>query len=86
MAGDATGEGKLLAQALQAGNVLADIGVHFAIGTLQIGVGDEEIAAVARTGDQNHVQIILIDDSIQMSIDEVLARYGAQCPTIFFLI
>ena len=77
MAGDATGERKLLAQTLQTRNVLADIGVYLAIGTFQIGIGNEEVAAVTRAGDQDHVQIILIDDSIQMGIDKILPWHRA---------
>ena len=77
MAGDAAREGELLAQLLQAVHILADVGIHLAVGALQIGVGHEEISAVAGAGYQDHVLIILLDDTIQMHIDKVLTGNGS---------
>ena len=77
MAGNTTGEGELLVQSLQSLDILADIRVYFAVGTLKIRVCDEEVAAVSGTGDQDHVQIILVDGTIHVRIDKVLSGNGS---------
>ena len=74
---DAAGEAELLEQLAHALFITADVGVHFAVGAVQVGVGNKEVAAVARAGDQDHVLVILLDDAVQMYIDEVLAGNGA---------
>ena len=48
VAGNAAGEAELLEQAFHTLFIPADVGVHLAVGTIQVGVGDEEVAAVAR--------------------------------------
>ena len=76
MACDAAWEGELLEQALHALQVLAYVRVNFAVGAFQIGVCNKEVAAMSRTGQQNHVQIIPLDYTVQVYIYKVLARYS----------
>ena len=51
VAGNAAGEGELLEQLLHALLVLADVGIDLAVGAVQIGVGNQEVAAVAGAGE-----------------------------------
>ena len=74
---NAAGEGELFEQLLHALFIAADVGVHLRIGAVQIGVGHKEVAAVARTGDQHHILIVLLDDAVQVDIHKVLSGYGA---------
>jgi len=77
VAGNATGEGELLEHLLHALFVLADVGVDLAVAAVQIGVGNEEVAAMAGAGEQNHVQVIPLDGAVAVDIHEVLPRHGA---------
>ena len=77
VAGNAARERKLLEQALHALGVLADVRVNLAVSALEIGVRHEEIAAVTRTGQQDHIQIILLDDAVQMNVNQVLTGHRA---------
>ena len=77
MAGDAAGEAELLEQPFHAFLVPADVGVHLAVGAVQVGVGHKEVAAMARAGDEDHILIVLLDDTVQVHIHEVLAGHGA---------
>ena len=52
-------------------------GIDLAVGAFEIGVAHQRRAAVAGTGDVEHIQVILLDDPVQMHIDEVLARRRA---------
>ena len=85
MAGDAAGEGELLAQLLQAVHIFSDVGIHLAVGTLQIRICHEEIAAVAGTGYQDHILVIFLNDTVQMYINKILPRDGSPVPHDFFL-
>ena len=64
VAGDAAREGELLAQLLQAVHVLSDVGIHLAVGALQISICHEEIATVAGAGDQDHVLVIFFNHAV----------------------
>ena len=77
VAGDTAGEGELLIQSLQSFDILRNVGIYFAVSTLKVRVCHKEISAVARSGDQDHVQIILIDRTIHVRIDEVLSGNGS---------
>ena len=77
VAGNAARERELLEQALHALGVLADVRVNLAVSALKVGVRHEEIAAVTRTGQQDHIQIILLDDAVQMNINQVLTGHRA---------
>ena len=61
---DAAGEAELLEQAFHALLVAGNIRVDFGIGAVEVGVGDEEVAAVPRAGDQDHILVILFADAV----------------------
>ena len=77
VAGNAAGERELEEELAQPGLVLADFGIHFAVGAFQIGVAHHGRAAMAGAGNVDHVQIVFLDDPVQMDVDEVLAGGGA---------
>ena len=77
VAGNAARERELLEQALHALGVLADVRVNLAVSALEVGVRHEEVAAVTRTGQQDHIQIILLDDAVQMNVNQVLTGHRA---------
>jgi hypothetical protein len=74
VAGDAAGEAELLEQLLHALRILADVRVDLAIGTLQIGVGDQGRPAVSGADDVDHVQVVALDDPIEMNAEHVQPR------------
>src|SRR6202048_2757566 len=74
MAGNASGKRELGKELLQSGLVLADVGIDLGVGALEVGVGDQGRAAVAGSGDVEHVQVVLRNDPVQVHIDEVLTR------------
>ena len=77
VAGDTAGEGELLIQSLQAFDILRNVGIYLAVSTLKVRVCNKEVSAVARAGDQDHVQVILVDGTIHVRINEVLSRNGS---------
>ena len=77
MTGDATGKGKLGEQFFHPLFVLRNVWVQLAVGALQIGIGDQARTAMPRTSDIDHVQVMLVDDTVQMDVDEVQPRSGA---------
>ena len=77
MAGDAAGERKLLEQLLHTLDILAHVGINLAVGAVQPVLRHHGVAAVAGTGQIDHIQIILVDDAVQMGVNEVLAGNGA---------
>ena len=56
MAGNAAGKGELPEQPAHARLVLRDIGIEFAVGALEPGVGDHARRAMAGPGDEEHVR------------------------------
>ena len=79
VAGDAAGERELGEQAFHARFVLGDVGIELAVGAFQVGVGHHAGSAVAGAGDEDGVQVILLDDAVQVDVEEVQAR--AWCPS-----
>ena len=80
MAGDPSGEGKLLEEFLQPGLVLADVRIDLAVRPFQVDVAHQRRAAVAGAGDVDHVEVMLLDDPVQVDVDEVLARRRPPVP------
>ena len=80
MAGNAPRKGELEEQFAEPRFVLTDIRIDFAVDALQVGIGDHRRAAVAWSGDVDHVEIEVLDHAIQMRVDEVLAGRGAPMP------
>ena len=71
MAGDAAGEGELPEQRPQPVLVLADRGVHLAVGAFQVGVGDQPRAAVARAGHVQRAEVTFADDPVHVRVQQV---------------
>ena len=80
MARNAAGEGELFEEPFHAGLVPADVGIDFAVAALEIGVGDQGWAAVAGTGDVDHVQIMQSDRPVQMDVDKILPGRRSPVP------
>ena len=78
-------EGELLEHFLHTFLILADVWINFAVRAFQVGVGDQEVSAMSRTGKKDHIQIITFDDTVAVYIDEVLSRYGSPVSYDFFL-
>jgi hypothetical protein len=70
----------LLEQLLQPGFVLGDVRINFTPSAFEVNIADNRRAAVAGTGDVEHVQVILLDNPVQVYVDEILARRGAPMP------
>ena len=75
--GHPTWEAKLLEQALHPRLVLRDVRVNFGVVTIQVGVRHHHLTTVTGAFDVEHVDTILINDTVQVSVDEVLPRNRA---------
>ena len=80
VAGDAAGEGELAEELAQPVLVAADVGVDLAVGALEVGVGDDAGAAMARSGHVDRVRVAGADRPVEMHVEEVEARGGAEVP------
>ena len=60
VAGDAAGERELREEPLHALLVLGDLRIDLAVGSFEIGVGDQRRSAVAGAGDVDRVEIVLL--------------------------
>ena len=78
MARNAAGERELVEEPLHPLLVLRHVGIDLAVGSLEIGVGDQPRAAVAGAGDVDHVEVELLDQPVEMGVDEVQA--GRRAP------
>ena len=85
MAWHAAWEGELLEHFLHSFFVLADVWIDLAVASIQIGIGDQEVAAVTRTGKKDHIQIITLDGTVAVHIHEVLSRHGSPVTYDLFL-
>ena len=85
VAGYATGEGELLEQLLHAFLILTDVRVNLAVGSLQIGIRDQEVSAMSRAGQKDHIQIIALDGAVAVYIYKVLPRNGSPVTNDLFL-
>ena len=77
VAWDSARERELEKQFLQTGLIPTDLGVDFAVAALEIGIGQNGRRAMSRAADIDHVEVVFLDDTIQMHIDEILPRRGA---------
>ena len=77
MARNTTRKRELLEHLLHAFLVLTDIRIYLTVASVQIGVGDQEVAAVTRTRKKDHIQIITLDGTVAVHIYEVLTRHGS---------
>ena len=77
VAADAAGEGELLEEALQAGEVLGFVRVDLGVNAFEIAVRKSGGRAVAGTGDIDHVEVVLLDQPVEVDPGEGLAGVGA---------
>ena len=77
VAGDASGEGELFEEPLQAVGVLGNVGIDLAVCSFEVCIRDESGAAVAGAGDVYHVEAIAFDDAVEMSVDEIESGRGS---------
>jgi hypothetical protein len=80
VAWDSARKRELAEQSPHAGDILSDLGVDFAVGSLEIGIGHHGGPAMARTANIDDVQIPVLNDSIEVHVDEVEARAGTPMP------
>ena len=85
MAGNTAGKGKLLKKLLKPGLVAADVGIDFAVGALEVGMGHDGRPAVSGAGDEDHVEVVFFDHPVQVRIDEVLAGSRTPMPQLQML-
>ena len=78
VARDPAGEGELTEEPPQPVEVPRHVRVELAVGALEIGVRDERRAAVARAGDVDRAQFARPDLPVQVRVEEVEARHGAE--------
>ena len=77
MARDAAGERKALEELLHALLIAGDVGVDLGVAAVEPVLRDHGVAAVAGTGEVDHIEVVALDDAVQVRVDEVLARAGA---------
>ena len=71
VAGDAAGERELPEQRPHPVAVVADAGVGLAVGALQPGVRHRRRAAVARTGQEDRVDVAFADQPVEVGVEQV---------------
>ena len=64
MTGNAARKAELLEQRLHALGVLADVGIDLGVGVLHVRLRHQRRAAVAGTGNVDHIQVIFLDDPV----------------------
>ncbi len=80
MTGHAIRPGKLPEQPLQSVSVALDRRISLGIRAFQVGLRHQPRPAMARPGDENHVQIVLFDQPVQMDVKEVQAGRRSPMP------
>src|SRR5690242_15997647 len=75
---DAIGPGELAEETLQSVKVALDIGIDLGISALEIRVGDDARRAVAWTDNQHHVDVLVTNDAVEMEVNEIEPRSGAE--------
>jgi hypothetical protein len=78
MARDASRETELLEQALHPFPILRDVWENLAVGALQIRMRHERRTAVTRPDDVDHVEVLALDDSIEVNVEEI--EPGSRAP------
>src|SRR6266436_1779164 len=71
MARNASRERELREEPLHALLIGRDVRINFAIGSFEIGVGDQAWPAMAGAGDVDHIQVVSFNETVQVNIDEV---------------
>ena len=81
VAWDSAGKRELGEEPLHPVLVLRDVRIDLAVGSFEIGVGDQPRTAVAGAGDIDHVEIELLDQAVQVRVDEIEAGVVPQWPS-----
>ncbi len=68
VAADATWEGELFEEALQALDVFALVGIRLAVDTLQVEIGDQPGSSVAWSGDDEGIEVILLHHAAEVDV------------------
>lgn len=61
-------------KAFKAHLVLADVGVNLAVGPFQVSVGDQGRSTVPGPAEIEHIEVVALDDSVKVNVEQVLAR------------
>ena len=77
MARNPAGKRELNEETLHALFVPGNVRIDLAVGPFEISVGHHTWPAVAGTGDIDHVEVELLDQTVQVDVDEIEARRGA---------
>ena len=77
VARDATGIGELAEELLQAGLVIGDVGANLAVGTVEQRLRGAGRATVARAHQKDGVLVVVGDQAVNVTKEEVNARRGA---------
>ena len=80
VARDPARERELAEQPVQALPVLPDVRVELAVGALEVGVRHDRGTAVAGAGDEDRVEVPLLDHPVGVRVDEVQTRGRAPVP------
>src|SRR5690606_1481801 len=76
MAGNSPWKRELAKQGEHSCLVLRHGGIHFAVRSFEPSVGNDGRAAMARAADVDHIDVMSLDGTIQVNIDEVQAGRG----------
>src|SRR5690606_24777664 len=71
VAANAARERELLEKPAHALGILRHVWIELAVAALKPGIGCQRWPAVTRTCDVDHIEVMLFDDPIQMSVDEI---------------
>src|SRR5277367_1246569 len=71
VAWDSPGKRELLKQFAHPLFVLLNVRIELSVSALEIGSGYDAWTAMAGSGDIDHIQVVLLDDPIEMSVDEI---------------
>ena len=77
VAGDAAGVGELAEELLEAGLVIGDVGTDLAIGAVEQGLRGAGGSAVAGAHQEDRVLLVVGDEAVDVTKEEVDARRGA---------
>src|SRR5262249_25103135 len=77
MAANPTGEGKLLEEAQHSSQAFALVRVNLGIRSFEIGLGENSRRAVTRPGDENCIEVILVDQPVEVDVSKGLAGIRA---------
>ena len=78
VAADSAGEGKLLEKFSQAVEVFALFRIHLGVSAFEVGGAEDAGRAVSRASEEDHVEVVLLDEAIEVHINK--GEAGARSP------